>query len=250
MHRASSGSAPKGTDTPTTPKVSSDAVTAAGVAASKSAGAPPLIGKQTIFVERQVARRARARSKRKLIRRLKLLIGLLVLCLIGASMGWIVTSAKVDIVQDQKLTLDADLRRTEKALEEARVRLSQRESELVNLVENRIPGLQELVFNKLIDVNNRYLLNITFAQSGVDAENGIEYHAMLKNETAGVILPDVTIYLFDDFGLQAGITKLEKKDATRTADLAELAPGETRSYHATIEIDRDKPPKYYMIYVQ
>jgi len=249
MYRAGSGSASNLSDTPV-PKDSSVTNEAASPVEKKSVGAAPLIGKRTLFVDRQVARRARARSKRKIIRRLKLLIAVLILCLIGLSMGWIVTAAKVDIVQADKLALDGELRRAEKMLEETRARLKQRESELVNLVENRVPGLQELVFNKLIDVNNRYLLNITFAESGLDADKGIEYHAMLKNETAGVILPDVTIYLFDEFGLQVGITKLERRNATRTADLAELAPGETRSYHATIEVDRDKPAKYYMIYVQ
>lgn len=203
-----------------------------------------------MYVDRQVARRAHSRSKTKQIRRFKLLLGLLVLCLIGVSMQWILSAAKLDAAESDKLALDADLRRTEKTLEETRIRLEQRESELVDLVENRIPGLDVLEFNELIDTNNRYVLNVTFAQSGVKDQEGIEYHAMLRNETERMILPNVKIFLFDEFGLQVGVANLEKMNATRIPDMAELSPGETRSYHANIDIERNAVPKYYMIHVQ
>jgi hypothetical protein len=207
-------------------------------------------GTHTSLGEREIARRARARSKTKKIFRLKLLSAALGLALIGVSLGWILTAAKLEMVESEKMVLQADLRRTESLLEKARDRLKQREAELANAIQNRIPGLSVLEFNKLIDLNDKYVLNVIFADSGVGKEAFIEYHITLKNGTPGVVLPDVKIYLFDEFGLQVGITTLKKEDATRDVALAELTPGESRSYNAKIELERDAAPKYYMIYVR
>jgi hypothetical protein len=212
--------------------------------------AKPLGGKRTLLGDRAVARRARSRSKTKKIRRLKLLATGLVFAIIGVSMGWILASAKLELTESELMSMASDLRRAETLLDEARVRLEKRENELLNFVEDRIPGLAKLEFNKLIDIHDKYVLSVTFAESGVGSAKGIEYHATLKNETADVILPDVKIFMFDEFGLQSGVATLRIQDATRPTQLAELAPGETRSYNASIEIDRDLTPKYYMVYVR
>lgn len=224
----------------------------AGALGSENAnrGAPSPIGGPTLYVGRQVARRAGARSGTKKYRNLKLMLTFLILALIGVTFAWILAWAKVNLVKAEKLTLDRDLRHMERDLAQTRARLEQRESELVALVKNRIPGLKELAFNQLIDIDDKYVQNVTFAESGVAGATAIEYHAMLKNATSGMILPDVKILLFDEIGIQAGLTKLKKGDASAFTVLEELAPGESRSYHARIEIERDAVPKYYTLHIR
>jgi hypothetical protein len=209
-----------------------------------------VIGKRTMMVDRQVARRARSRSKTKKIRRLTATIVLLILALVGVSVGWIVSAAKLEQRTTDFLALDAELRNTQKELEETGARLEQQEREIADLVANRLPDLTPLEVNKLVELNDRYLLSITFAESGVGKDKGIEYHAMLQNETSKPILPRVKLYLFDRLGIQVGATSLRNEDSTRTVDLTDLMPGETRSYHADIDIERDSKPDYFIVHVK
>jgi hypothetical protein len=203
-----------------------------------------------MLTDRAVARRARSRSKTKQIRNLKLLIAVLILALIATSMGWILAWSKMQIAEGEALALDADLRKMEREIDQGRERLAARESELVNLVEHRIPGLKPIETNKLLDINDKYVVNLTFSEAGTENASVLEYHTMLKNETAGIVLPKVTLYLFDEVGLQVGMNKLEKHNATTAAVLAELQPGETRSYHAELHVERNAEPKYYLLHVE
>jgi hypothetical protein len=251
MHRVSA------TDPEDTPADARSPDAAANEAAANTrdqddSSAPPLIGKRTQYVDRQVARRARARarSKRKQIRRLQVYVTLLILCVIFLSMGWILASTKLREHLANSATLDADLRKMELKLEEAEVRLEDRERDLLNLAKNRIPGLEKITYNKILDVNDKYFLNITFSEAGVGGETVLEYRAMLINSSAEMVLPRVKIFLFDEFGLQVGVSELRKDHATSDVALAELASEETRSYHSQFEVERNAIAKYYMVHVE
>lgn len=211
--------------------------------------ARPLIGQRTIYVDRQVARRVRSRSKGGKLRNYKLLAVVLTMAAVAALMAWLVVLTKLEIAQTRASELDAELRRAEREIDDLRSALVQRESDLAALVENRIPGMKPLEFNKLLDVMEDYVVNVSFAESGVDESKKLEYHAMLRNDTTGVIDPQVTIYLFDQYGLEVGAASLEKDDATQDYVLAELRPGETRSYHEPIEVKRSAVPVYFMVHI-
>jgi hypothetical protein len=211
--------------------------------------AAPVIGKRTMYVDRQVKRRARARSKSQKIRKLQVLVAVLVLALIGFAMAWTFNYALVQKKDDQLLALDADLRRTKTELEGARSRLKERESEIAELVQGRVPGLRPILYNELLEVGEKYVVNLTFTESGVGEQKQLEFHTMLMNASDQMILPQLKIFLFDEFGVQAGMVELHKSFATGTAVLAELQPGETRSYHATIDVDRNATAKYFSLAV-
>lgn len=219
-------------------------------ASRKDSGAQPLIDQRSLYVDRQVSRGSRSRSKAKKIRRLKILVALLTLGLVFVIMGWILAWAKLQKAEEKAGVLDADLRRMEIKMAEARVGAEKRESEMLSLMENRIPGLSEIVFNKLLDVNDQYLLNVTFSEVGVGEDKTLEFHAMLANYGSRMVLPQVKILLFNDSGLQVGMLKLERSHATGTVTLADLEPGETRSYHAQIPLELDAAPKYYLLDVK
>lgn len=212
--------------------------------------ANPLIGTRTIYVDRRVAGHAHSRSKSKQIRRLKALIAVLILALIVISMGWILEWARLQNEVSRRAELDADLRKLEAKLEETQAALDEREKHLLDLVENRIPGLERISYNKLLDVNDKYVLSITFSETGAGEDKKLEYHAMLVNNGAEMVVPKVKIYVFNEFGLQTGVTELSKEQATSDVALAELEPGETRSYHSAVAVERDDEAIYYMIYVE
>jgi len=73
---------------------------------------------------------------------------------------------------------------------------------------------------------------------------------VVKNDTAGVVLPQIEIFLFDAFGLQVGKSTIEKRHATSYVVFAELSPGESRSYHAKLDVERESIPRYYLVRVE
>lgn len=214
--------------------------------------APPPGGSRNLYyaTEHRFARRTRSHSKTKTLGLLYLTVGLLTLGLIAVSMAWLLVWTRLDDAEAEKLAMDANLRRISVDLQQTRARLEQRENELSALVEARIPGLAELVLNQLIGIDDRYVQNVTFFESGVADAKAIEYSVMLKNATEGMILPEVEIFLFDELGRQVGLAKLKKGDAITSAHLEELAPGESRSYHARIEVERGAVAKFYLIHIR
>jgi hypothetical protein len=212
--------------------------------------ARPLVGNRSLYVDRMVKRRSRGRSKTKQIRRLKTLVATLVLCLAFVAMGLVISWASVQRAEDRSVALEADLRNLSLELDDVRVRLEKRDKEILELVEHRTPDLKPLRYNESLQVNDRYLANVTFSESGVGEKKALEYHALLVNSDDKTVLPRATIFVFDEFGLQVGSAKLERAHATSALVSEDLLPGETRSYHSNIELERDAAAMFYMIYVE
>lgn len=222
----------------------------AGSGRNDDGTAQPFVGQRTLYVDRQVARRSRSRSKTKRIRQLKIMIGLLVMGLVLVIMGWILAWAKLQKAEERAVTLDVDLRRMELKMVEAQAAVEKRELEIRSLMEDRIPGLAEIVFNTPLDIKDEYVRNITFAEAGVGENKTLEYHAMLVNTSDQLVQPKVKIFVFNEFGVQVGMVRLEKGHATSAVTLEELEPGETRSYHAQINTEIDDTPVYYKVHIE
>lgn len=73
---------------------------------------------------------------------------------------------------------------------------------------------------------------------------------MLHNDSLNVIAPAVTVFLFDDRGIQVGTTVLSKIDATSKVEFSSLQPNETRSYTGRIGLNIQSEPKYFMVDVK
>jgi len=176
-------------------------------------------------------------------------VGGLLILLLGVATSTILVTAKLNKVEAELLAVDSALRGTARKLQAAELMLAQREHELVSLVENRLPGMQPLELNKLLEIDRDYVVNISFSESGVGESKRIEYRAMLRNDGTGMVLPRVTVFLFDEHGLQVGEERLDKMDATTDALIEELRPGESRSYHETIAVKRGATPVYFLIHI-
>lgn len=203
-------------------------------------GRPRLAGRETAH---------RARSKTRQIRHLRIALGALLVVLLVVAMSAILVAARLKKVEAELLAVDSALRGTSRELQAAQLRLEQREHELVSLVENRLPGMRPLEFNKLLEIDRDYVASISFSQTGVGESKRIEYHAILRNDGTGMILPRVTLYLFDEYGMQVGEERLDKMDATSDVLIEELRPGESRSYHEPIAVKRGGVPVFFLVHI-
>jgi hypothetical protein len=202
-------------------------IAARGPAAERAEHARPhLAGRETAH---------RLRSKTRQIRHLRVAVAALLVVLLVLAMSAILVTAKLNKVEAELLAVDSALRGTTR--------------ELRGLVENRLPGMHPLEFNTLLEIDRDYVVNISFSESGIGESKRIEYHAMLRNDSTGMILPRVTVLLFDEHGLQVGEERLDKMDATTDVLIEELRPGEARSYRETIGVKRGAVPVFFLIHI-
>ncbi len=200
--------------------------------------------------DRQIAHHIASRSKRRQIRRLKVVISILLVSLFVFAVGWILAWATLNEARRELAQTEIDLRKTERVLETTQSLLAEREQAIVDLIENRMPGLRSFENNKLVEVGDKYFLSVTFSETGVAESKTFEYHAVLVNGGQEMVLPRVAINFFDDRGLQVGAVELQQSHATTSLGPAELEPGETRSYHSRIDMVREANPKYFKIHVE
>ena len=145
--------------------------------------------------------------------------------------------------------LTIDLRQAEGDLTRAREKITEMNNDLRILLANRIPGVAELSMNRQLAINDQYVRNITFVQSGLGETKSIEFSAVLENTRAAPVLPDVNIILFDESGLQTGAVRLSQEQAVAPVTTPELQPGETRTYSGQIQLQREAPSKHFVVEV-
>jgi hypothetical protein len=179
-----------------------------------------------------------------------LLAALLAAGLVASAMLAIMLSFHVNRLRGNEPQLRAAQRQLEGELAQANARITELTKDVRILLANRIPGIEELVFDRQIELNDQYVKNITFVQSGLGNERTVEFSAVLHNGRTGPVLPKVTIVLFDEAGLQTGIARLDKSQTITPADVPELQPGETRTYSAQIDLARQTPSKYFVVEVR
>lgn len=117
--------------------------------------------------------------------------------------------------------------------------------QIKSLVAGKIPDLNELIFDQVIEVNQDYVKNLVFSVSKKSDQTRYEYQIVLHNKTPIVVQPRVKVLLFDRTGLQIGISDLKGiKDNV-------LIPGETRSLHAVFDISlENRLPTYFLLMVK
>jgi hypothetical protein len=188
-------------------------------------------------------------SKRK-IRRLRILATLLAAGLVASIVFSVVVYLYAQRLRGQESQLALAQQQLQGELAEARERITELNSDLRILLANRIPGIDELAFDRQMELNDQYVKNITFVQSGTEDERAVEFSAVVHNARTSPIQPQVTILLFDEAGLQTGAARLDISQSTKPDDTAELQPGETRTYSAQIDLQRQTPSKYFAVEVR
>lgn len=193
-------------------------------------------------------RRRRRHSTRG--RTMQFIILLLVVMLMVVFIGWINTWVNLNASEDERVTLATDLRYKTKELS----RLTTREKELTEnlkaMVEKRLPGLREFRFDTTLTIDEGYVRNVSFTQTGLSMDKRYEYKLVLENNSPDTLTPSVRVLLFDEAGIQCGSAKVTAKAAVSNSEIEFLEPGEIRAYTAAILIDRTSPPHYFQIYLE
>jgi len=178
------------------------------------------------------------------IRRYKyLLAGISTLFLLIYLFTWFHIAAKS---REYERTL-LELRKQQNALQAVTTELATVRNELDTLVQERIPGLRPLKYDEVISVDDGFIRNITFTLARNGKKRNYEYRLVMHNDTLSVIRPDVQILLFNELGIQIGVTQVEYMDASGGAARSALDPGEVRSYTSSIDLLRDEEPHYFLI---
>jgi hypothetical protein len=211
--------------------------------------AEPMYGKIRPRKGSPTHHRTSSSSKRK-IHHLRILAVALAAGLVASIVFSVVLYFHTKRLRTEETTLTVEQRQMEAELAKARERITELNNDLRILLANRIPGIDELVFNRQIELNEQYVKNITFVKSGLGDLTTIEFSAVVHNARTGPILPQVDIVLFDESGLQTGAARLDKTQTITPADIPELQPGETRTYSAQVNLQRQTPSKYFVVEVR
>lgn len=140
-----------------------------------------------------------------------------------------------------------ELRKHEIVISTLSAELETVKNELDTLVQERIPGLLPLKYDEAITVDDEYIRNIIFTLVKNGKKRSYEYRIVLHNDTLSVIRPAVEIMLFNDIGIQIGVTQIEYTDASSGTVSSALYPGEVRSYTSSIDLLRDEDPSYFLL---
>jgi len=198
---------------------------------------------------RYSSRSSHSRSARKIFK-LKIVVVVLSVALLIAIFGWIAMSVKLAGVEEQFQQYQLSSRQAISASENQTAEVERLRTENETLVKGVIPGLRLLEFDSTITLDEQYLRNIGFTLTGTSHTRNYEYRIVLHNDSLNVVAPAVTLFLFDDHGIQVGTTVLSKTDATSKAEFSSLQPNETRSYTGRVVLNIQSEPKYFLVEVK
>lgn len=185
------------------------------------------------------SRNGRSSSKRKkliLILSVALAVSFLLNLVLGVKLGNFAREATLQTVIEQKL---------QRELAEIKPLLKAMENEVKTLTSKRLPGLVELTYDAVLQINKRYVKNIVFTRTGKVGVKRYEYKIVMDNRNLMPVRPEVRILFFDRVGIQVGFSELGMGNGLPIAD--HLERGEIRAYSSAVELADDIEPKYFQI---
>jgi hypothetical protein len=174
-----------------------------------------------------------------------LLAGITILFFLGGLFSWAQIKSK-ETEYDQLMFL---FRKQKRDMHDVNSQLQTLRNKLDTLVNGRIPGLLPLKYDEIITVDKMYIRNIIFTLIKDGKKRNYEYRIVMQNESVSSIRPVVKILLFNDVGIQIGMTQVEYMDASTATEHSLLGPGEVRSYTSSINLVRDEEPRYFLLVV-
>ena len=135
--------------------------------------------------------------------------------------------------------LHAELTKARQALKQIEPELQQARKTQADLAKGRLPYLHDLVPDKVLNINNAYVKNVVFTVLNQNGTNIYEFKLVVENSGTRNVRPKSRMIVFDRNGVQIGGADI--------VDLAELAPGESRSQSAVIDRFIDAEPRYFYV---
>lgn len=191
--------------------------------------------------------RSRSRRSRRWSRRSKTLFGLLVF-LIMLMIGMATyLGGRIYLLDTENERLQRSLDDSELALAKLRPEVERLRADVNALLEQRVPGLRELVMDDVVTLDDAYLGNIVFTQTRRGSQVKYEYRLTLRNDSLSVIVPRVRLALYDRHGVQIGSSELGESHDGEDA-MPELGPGESLARAGTVTIaDGEEEPAFFRV---
>ncbi|MCF7981549.1 MAG: hypothetical protein K9K86_06155 [Pseudomonadales bacterium] len=146
---------------------------------------------------------------------------------------------KISALNESNRNLQTDLEQSQRELDGLKPQLEKANQEMAELIKGRFPNLEELVFNKVLRVNNRHVKNVVFNIIKQANQQQYKYLLVVENNTPVKIQPAFRVLLFDEYGVHVATDEVK--------DMNELNPGESRDYASDIEFFFDTTPKHFYI---
>ncbi len=185
------------------------------------------------------SRSSLARTKRKrltLILSAALVFSFLLNLVLGVMLGSSSREVTLSVAVEQKL---------QRELSEIKPKFEKMAAEIEALTLNRLPGLVVLDYDKVLPVNEQYIKNIVFTQTGSEKNKRYEYKIVMDNRNLLPVRPELKILFFDRVGIQVGFSELGMGEGLPISD--HLERGEIRSYSSSIVLSDGLEPKYFQV---
>ena len=198
------------------------------------------------IASRRYARRSKSQRAERTIRRLQLLVVVLaaVVIIVGLAFGVALSPLKAE--RDE---LRHEVLRLERDLTVANDKVAMLSAEIDELVTTRIPGLQRLRYDETIAVEDKYLRNILFTLTVQEGQPSYEFRVVMSNEDLVDVIPNVSVLLFNDLGIQLGAARISLDTLASDTGSFKLSPGDVRSYSGKVELSDSGEPIYYVLQV-
>ena len=203
----------------------------------EEASVEPLLGAGTRHSSRRHSSRSHAekhKSHYKLALPVALAISVLALLFVG-----VFSIISVGNYAQENDALHAELNKAQQALKQIEPELARARKTLSEVTQKRLPYLFDLVPDKVLNINNAYVKNVVFTVLNQSGTNIYEFKLVVENSSARNVRPKSRMIVFDRNGVQIGGAEI--------VDLAELAPGESRSQSAVIDRFIDAEPRYFYV---
>jgi hypothetical protein len=208
---------------------------------------PPPIPKSTLEARQRAreARQAQHRSTRRALRAaLYVTLTLFGLVLV---LGWVYTTA-----MRARLTAATDhIAVLESEAAGLKLELTTLRTERDALASGHLPGLVPLEYDRALPIEQQYVRNVIFTETGTAGAPQYEYRLVVANPGPGPLHPTVRLLFFDERGIQVGESRVEEDAGASAADTGSwLQPNETRSYSAVVALQHEAAPRYFLLVVQ
>lgn len=194
---------------------------------------------------RESSRQSRRVKELHACRRRKLILKiLLVFVVVGAAIaGWL-GKVKLEAAAKDVRIAQADLQKQRAEVASMEAEVEALRQQMNGVVQGRVPGLNSLVFNEVIRLDEKYLESVIFTLARRGGQKTYQFKLGLNNKTGTVVEPRIALYLFDQVGLQIGFG--ETKGLGDTV----LISDEQRFFDGEIELTLEGEPVYYMVKVK
>jgi hypothetical protein len=154
----------------------------------------------------------------------------------------------ISVLNAENKSYKYELTQAQHTIEEIQPQLESTKQQIAELLEGKLPDIDTIEFDKVLNLDDGYIKNIVFTQLKKRNQTTYEYKIVLQNSSLSAIRPLVDILMFDEKGIQIGASEMGRTNDSYDSEKDKyLEVGETRSHSSEIKLIRPGEPKYYLI---